>query len=300
MPRVGLACCLLFSDTASMGAANSTIGGEEALTPEAEEPELKEGPQLASHRLLFASSVVWFVATLGWFSIACWFVDTDSGVQYRLDLIAATFFLLGSFILVMGSLPSYRQLLELRLQAPAQPSAGCVQRLCLHNRTLLATQCFNLGMPFIIAESCAWILETPDVIYGYLLLSGALLVWPHVISWTLVSTEASLRANQGGGSSQVWQRCLSHFPCCSGSSRACCHRHLGTDMLVFTWVTVVGLVTAFVLGIGVCLALEYRAAAKGHIVAWYVWAFLAVLGVFAVGSVLMHLASYHEARRAGS
>ena len=109
---------------------------------------------------------------------------------------------------------------------------------------------------------------------------------------------ASLRANKGGGSSQVWTRCFSHGPCCSGSSRACCQRHLGTDMLVFTWVTVVGLVVAFVLGIGVCLVLESRAEESGHIVAWYVWAFLMVLGVFAVGSILMHLASYHEAAKA--
>ena len=284
-----------------MGAANSTSDGEEALTPEAEEPELKEGPQSAAHKLLLASSVFWFVATLGWFAIACWFVNEESGVQFRLDLTAATLFLLGSAVLVAGSLPSYRQQLELRVQAEPQPAAGCVQRFCLHNRTLLATQCFNLGMPFIIAESCAWILETPDVFYGYLLLAGALLVWPHLISWTLVSTEASLRANKGGGSSQVWQRCFSRGPCCSGSgsSRACCERHLGTDMLVFTWVTVVGLVVASVLGVVVCLVLESRAEESGHVVAWYVWAFLMVLGVFAVGSVLMHLASYHhEARKA--
>lgn len=278
-----------------MGAANST-DGEEGLHPEAAEPALKEGPQSKSHNLLLASAVFWLLGTLGWFALACWFVNYEKRLPYKLDLSGAAFFLLGSVILVLGSLPSYRQTLELRLQTEPPPE-GCVARLFLHNRTLLATQCYNLGMPFIFAESCAWIIEEPENVYGYLLLSGALMVWPHVISWTLVSTEASLRANQGGGSSQVWQSCFSRGPCCGGGSRACCQRHFGTDMLVFTWVTVVGIGVAFVLGIVVCVLLELRAAASGHVTAWYMWAFLVVLGVFGVGSLCMHLASYHEARK---
>ena len=170
-----------------------------------------------------------------------------------------TRFLLGSVVLVFACLPSYQRALEARLDAPPPPSPGWLHTYVLHNRTLLATQLFNAGMPVLVAEAVVWMVEEPDnwygstgakqplppdglpagpptclrlraapalvhphwyaggiwprvltqgggispFRYGYLLFAGVLLIWPHLMMWSMLSTDASLRNNRGDGTPHV-------------------------------------------------------------------------------------------------
>ena len=110
-------------------------------------------------------------------------------------------------------------------------------------------------MLVLTIEAAVWLVVEPENVYGYVLLACVILIWPHLVSWTMLSTEASLRANRGRGSSLVWERCLSRWccGCCSPSAAAFWQRHLGTDKLVFTAVTLVALLGCCVLGAVVCL-----------------------------------------------
>lgn len=152
------------------------------------------------------------------------------------------------------------------------------------NDFLLATWSFAGSMLPILASGIILVIAYPTDAYGYALIFGTALFFALLFLWVLASFPENLQANDGRGSSIIYDSVVSK---CCGS---CCSEkfmrtHLGSDFLVGTWAFFVVSVLLVPAGI-VVVVYEPTDSAS-----WCQFAY--ILG-FAAGAGLMTYTTYPQ------
>ena len=219
------------------------------------------------------------------FSLQAQYTDDETtDMNDYTSLTSSIAFVIGSVYFVWFSYPE--QMASMYNITPEKISQMTwMERNFTANEILKATWFFLLAIIPYFVDAIYLTIDYSDSPEGYAYILGLCIVVAGLYTWVLSCKPENMIANDGRGSSIVYDSFLSKFCCCCDCCN-CCARHLGSDFLFGLWFFMVFNVLFLSYAIYYLIAIS--------VTSYIGWMWLTMALGFTVGTYLFILSSYPE------